>query len=112
MRLDDSVHGPLRLLESLEAVQLGINGKLALWRPLIAAAEVAPARGDALDYQSLAKRATEQIGRVEAQRVKAEGGSHPVKRSRSIVGESTCKKYGSGCLAFSENPELRQGVLS
>jgi hypothetical protein len=71
MRLDDSAHGPLRLLESLEAVELGINGKLALWRALIAAAEVAPALRGALDYQRLAKRATEQIDRVESHRVKA-----------------------------------------
>ena len=71
MRLDDSAHGPLRLLESLEAVELGINGKLALWRALIAAAEVAPALRGALDYQRLAKRATEQIERVEAHRLNA-----------------------------------------
>jgi hypothetical protein len=71
MRLDDSAHGPLRLLESLEAVELGINGKLALWRALIAAAEIAPALRGALDYQRLAKRATEQIERVEAHRLKA-----------------------------------------
>ena len=71
MRLDDSAHGPLRLLESLEAVELGINGKLALWRALMAAAEVAPALRGALDYQRLAKRATEQIERVEAPRLKA-----------------------------------------
>ena len=68
MRLDDSAHGPLRLLESLEAVELGINGKLALWRGLIAAAETAPALRGALDYERLAKRATEQIERVEARR--------------------------------------------
>jgi hypothetical protein len=71
MRLDDSAHGPLRLLESLEAVELGINGKLALWRALIAAAEVAPVLRGALDYQRLAKRATEQIERVEAHRLNA-----------------------------------------
>jgi hypothetical protein len=71
MRLDDSAHGPLRLLESLEAVELGINGKLALWRALMAAAEVTPALRGALDYQRLAKRATEQIERVEAHRLNA-----------------------------------------
>lgn len=71
MRLDDSAHGPLRLLESLEAVELGINGKLALWRALIAAAEIAAVLRGALDYQRLAKRATEQIERVEAHRLNA-----------------------------------------
>lgn len=71
MRLDDSAHGPLRLLESLEAVELGINGKLALWRALIAATEISPGLRGALDYQRLAKRATEQIESVEAHRLNA-----------------------------------------
>ena len=71
MRLDDSAHGPLRLLESLDAVELGITGKLALWQALIAAAEVAPALRGALDYQRLARRATEQIERVELRRLEA-----------------------------------------
>ena len=71
MRLDDSAHGPLRLLESLEAVELGITGKLALWQALIAAAEVAPALRGALDYQRLARRATEQRERVELRRLEA-----------------------------------------
>jgi hypothetical protein len=71
MRLDDSAHGPLRLLESLDAVELGITGKLALWQALIAAAEVTPALRGALDYQRLARRATEQIERVELRRLEA-----------------------------------------
>ena len=71
MRLDDSARGPLRLLESLEAVELGINGKLALWRALIAAVEIAPALRGVLDYQRLAGRATEQIERVELHRLEA-----------------------------------------
>ena len=71
MRFDDSAHGPLRLLESLDAVELGITGKLALWQALIAAAEVAPALRGALDYQRLATRATEQIERVEVRRLEA-----------------------------------------
>ena len=71
MRLDDSAHGTLRLLESLEAVELGINGKLALWQALTAAAEIAPAFRGALDYDGLSKRATEQIERVEVHRLNA-----------------------------------------
>lgn len=71
MRLDDSARGPLKLLESLEAVELGINGKLALWRALIAAVEIAPALRGVLDYQRLAGRATEQIERVELRRLEA-----------------------------------------
>ena len=34
LRLDDPAGGSLRLLESLELVALGIQGKLALWRAL------------------------------------------------------------------------------
>jgi hypothetical protein len=71
MRLDDNARGPLRLLESLEAVELGISGKLALWRALIAAAHVVPVLRDALDYERLAGRATEQIERVELYRLEA-----------------------------------------
>jgi hypothetical protein len=71
MRLDDNARGPLRLLESLEAVELGISGKLALWHALIAAAQIAPALRGALDYQGLAGRATEQIERVELYRLEA-----------------------------------------
>jgi hypothetical protein len=71
VRLDDSARGPLRLLESLEAVELGINGKLALWRALNAAVEIAPPLRGILDYQRLAGRATEQIERVELYRLEA-----------------------------------------
>jgi hypothetical protein len=71
MRLDDSAHGSFRLLESLDALELGITGKLALWRALIAAAEIAPALRGALDYERLAQRATEQVERVEAHRLNA-----------------------------------------
>ena len=42
LRLDDPAGGALRLLEALEAVSLGIEGKRALWRALAAAAEDAP----------------------------------------------------------------------
>lgn len=70
MRLDDSAHGPLRLLEGLEALELGITGKLGLWRALIAAADVAPAL-NFLDYERLATRAAQQIETVEAYRLNA-----------------------------------------
>src|SRR5918911_5282043 len=46
LRLDDPSGGALRLLESLEAVAVGIHGKLALWRALAAAAaQPRPPRG-------------------------------------------------------------------
>jgi hypothetical protein len=70
LRVDDRATGPLRLLESVEALRLGIEGKLALWRGLAAAAELAPAlRG--VDYERLARRAQEQRDRAEAIRLEA-----------------------------------------
>jgi chromosome segregation ATPase len=70
MRVDDKSGGPLRRLESLEAVALGIHGKVALWQALSAAAEIAPAlRG--LDYDDLAARASDQRARVETLRLEA-----------------------------------------
>lgn len=71
LRLDDRARGPLRLLESLEAVGLGIHGKLALWRALSAAASVNPALHGTLDYQRLEKRAEEQREAVEILRLEA-----------------------------------------
>ena len=62
--IEDDASGPLRLLEGVEAVALGIDGKLALWRSLAAAAQVAPnLRG--VNYERLVKRAEEQRRRAE-----------------------------------------------
>ncbi|MGH7792081.1 MAG: hypothetical protein ACREOB_07160 [Thermodesulfobacteriota bacterium] len=44
LRLDDPTGGALRLLEGLEAVAIGIEGKRALWRALEAVAEDATGR--------------------------------------------------------------------
>jgi hypothetical protein len=70
LRLDDSGHGAFRLFESLEAVSLGIEGKLGLWRTLAA---IAPTVGEVsgLDYETLMRRATDQRGRAEALRLAA-----------------------------------------
>jgi hypothetical protein len=70
LRLDDSGHGAFRLFESLEAVSLGIEGKLGLWRTL---AMVAPAMADVsgLDYETLMLRAIDQRARAEALRLGA-----------------------------------------
>jgi hypothetical protein len=70
LRLDDPAGGSLRLLESLELVALGIQGKLALWRALSAAAEVEPALR-VVDYERLARRAQDQWQRVEVLRLEA-----------------------------------------
>ena len=68
MHLDDLAGGPLRMLEALEALALGIHGKWSLWQALAAAAEATPALG-VLDYKRLSGRADEQRLRVEALRL-------------------------------------------
>lgn len=70
MRIDDRSRGALRLFESLEALSLGIEGKLALWRALNAAADRVPHLKGA-DYERLTKRAIEQRSRAEALRLNA-----------------------------------------
>jgi hypothetical protein len=69
-RLDDPGDGALRLLETLEALALGIDGKRALWGALAAAADQTPALSS-LDYAYLRQRADTQRGAVEQQRVAA-----------------------------------------
>ncbi|MBC7923348.1 MAG: hypothetical protein H7Z75_19905 [Ferruginibacter sp.] len=70
LRLDDTAGGTLHLLETLDAVAVGIEGKRALWHALAAAAgEVSALRG--IDYEALSARAVEQRRRVEAVRLPA-----------------------------------------
>jgi hypothetical protein len=67
---DDESRGPLRRLERLEAIAVGIDGKSALWRALNAAAETSPElRG--IDYEQLWQRAQDQRTRVETLRLQA-----------------------------------------
>jgi len=70
VRIDDPVDGALRLLETLETVSLGIEGKRGLWIALAAASEQNPALSG-LDYARLRQRAEAQRGSVETQRVQA-----------------------------------------
>jgi hypothetical protein len=70
LRLDDPSRGALHQLESLEAVQIGIEGKRALWRALATAAEYVPEL-QAVEYTRLEQRAVEQHSRVELVRLDA-----------------------------------------
>ena len=70
LRVDDPRGGALRLLESVEVVALGIDGKRALWASLAAAAESVPEL-KSLDYARLADRAEEQRRRAETVRLDA-----------------------------------------
>lgn len=70
LRLEDRDGGDLRLLESLELLSLGIEGKRLLWLALSGAAERAPSLRQ-LDYDRLIRRAEVQRDQVEEQRLAA-----------------------------------------
>jgi len=68
--LEDPAGGQLARLEKLEALALGIEGKRALWRTLLAIAEEIPALRK-VDLARLDQRADDQHKRVEARRIEA-----------------------------------------
>jgi len=69
LKLDDTGRGELRLLEALDTLELGILGKLALWRALGVGANLVP-QIQKLDLSKLERRAKEQHDRVEVERLK------------------------------------------
>jgi hypothetical protein len=70
LQLDDPADGALRLLEALEALVIGIEGKRALWQALAAAAQEQPELQGA-DYARLIQRAKDQHRRAEELRLEA-----------------------------------------
>ncbi len=68
LRLDDSNDGALHLLESLELLLIGIEGKRGLWRALAA---VAVPGLPVSDYERFASRSEDQQQRVETIRLAA-----------------------------------------
>jgi hypothetical protein len=68
LSLDDLGGGQLRILEAIEALGLGIQGKLALWRALGAVASRVP-QLQGVDYTRLEQRAMQQHQQVEGQRL-------------------------------------------
>lgn len=68
--LDDKGSGELRVLEALEALGLGIQGKLMLWRALEAVRGSVPSLGG-IDLQQLQQHAERQFRRVEELRLRA-----------------------------------------
>jgi hypothetical protein len=68
LRLDDPTAGALRLLEALEIVQVGVEGKRALWRGL---AEAHVPGFPEEEYRRLEQRSEEQHARVEVVRLAA-----------------------------------------
>ena len=63
-------YSPLSRVIELEALSVGIAGKLALWRSL-QSVEQMPARLPELDLEQLAQRAQQQRNEVEEQRLQA-----------------------------------------
>jgi hypothetical protein len=68
--LDDNGSGELRVLEALEGLGLGIQGKLMLWRALEAVRGSVPSLGG-IDLQQLQQRAERQFRQVEELRLRA-----------------------------------------
>jgi hypothetical protein len=68
--MDESGSGELRVLEGLEALALGIQGKLALWRSVAQVGDAVPPI-KALNLDQLQSRALEQFQRVERLRLQA-----------------------------------------
>jgi hypothetical protein len=69
LEVDDDENGPLRRLERLEALAVGIEGKIALWQAL----DTVPTKGafGKIDYERLCRRGEEQRSRVEVWRLQA-----------------------------------------
>jgi hypothetical protein len=68
LALDDRSGGQFRTFEALEALTLGIQGKLLLWKALNEAARLNPAL-QGMDFVGLQKRAQEQYARVDQERL-------------------------------------------
>ena len=68
LQLDDGGTGGLSVLEALETLTLGIQGKLALWRSLAALGEAVP-QLKTLDLTRLQARALDQFQRVDRLRL-------------------------------------------
>lgn len=69
LKLDDPGGGDLRLLEAFEILELGILGKLGLWRALSVAADAVP-EVKKLNLRRLEERAQAQHDRVEVERLR------------------------------------------
>ena len=70
LKWDDPGDDGLRRFEALEALALGITGKLSLWKTLAAVAGEMPALRH-LDFAELQRRSEEQYAAVETRRLAA-----------------------------------------
>lgn len=90
LAIDDPSNGPLRRLEALEILALGIQGKGGLWRVLSMVAPNVPALAD-VNLDNLIRRAAEQYARVEAQRIEAARAVLMHQRNVSATSQSVAK---------------------
>lgn len=67
-KLDRRIAGELGTFEALEALTLGVLGKIALWHALAALAPHDP-RLDGVDFEALVARASSQHARLERARL-------------------------------------------
>jgi hypothetical protein len=67
---DDPGNGALRLFEAVEAIKLGVHGKLGLWKALAANAQEIPVLR-AVEYEPLIRQAEEQEELLELLRIEA-----------------------------------------
>lgn len=70
--IDAAEGGPLRALEAMEILTMGIDGKRSLWRAMQESLDVLPELAD-VDFDRLIERAEEQRSRVEHARLGAAG---------------------------------------
>lgn len=70
LKVEDSTGTGLRYFEALEALTLGIRGKLALWTALESVRDRIPLLG-AIDFDKFIERSRDQYARVETRRVAA-----------------------------------------
>ncbi len=86
LRLDDAIGGDFRLLEAVELVATGIEGKRSLWVALSeVSADNPQLRGP--DYTRLIERAVEQRERIERVRLDAARVALGSRRDGPIMGD-------------------------
>lgn len=102
VKLGHGANNGLGLFEALEFLEVGIHGKLELWRALAAVAPANP-QLSGVDFEYLARRAEKQRAEVESRRLKIAHfvfGAHPHNFQRSQPRPRRLKARGHTTLAI------------
>jgi hypothetical protein len=99
LKLDDPSNSNLAVLEILEIVEIGIEGKRGLWQALAASSANFPALRD-FDFQRLTQRAQQQHDRVEAVRLQAARQTLPASSTRNPWPVIGCIAIGCFTIGF------------